>query len=135
MVPYLAMLGPVPIKLSGAVIMAPLFQQTNFRNMTNEGWLDARLSPAPWADFETDKFLLTVPTSWIYAYEDAESLLYRYNLGMDGVAEIFGYPIEKRNRGVHMLYLMPEPHIKAGAYGIDYPQVNTIYEPWREYNG
>lgn len=77
MVPYLADAGLVEVQITGGVIKAPLFRRTSFDKMTNADWLTHRTAPAPWADFETDKFMLNVPRSWIYAYEDAESLMVR----------------------------------------------------------
>jgi len=135
LVPPGASLGPVELQLTGGVVAAPLFQRTNFRTMSNSDWLDVREAPGPWAVFESDKFMLNVPSAWVYAMDDPLSLLEDYNLAMDGAAEWLGYPIEHRVRGPHMLYLQPDLHIKHGAYGIGYPQVNTLFSATQTYNG
>ena len=57
---------------------------------------------APWTDFESDKFMLTVPTSWVWRMKDPIDLMRRYQLSMDGVSERLGYPPEKRNRHVRI---------------------------------
>ena len=46
-----------------------------------------RFAPAPWADFETDKFMLNVPSSWVSSYADPAPLLQRYDAAMDATAE------------------------------------------------
>ena len=133
MVPPLADAGLVEVKISGGVIKAPLFQRTSFNQMTNAEWKARRTAPAPWADFETDNFMLNVPRSWIYAYDDPEALMERYAKSMEGAAEWLGYPPAYRNRKV--LFVGVDLHIKASAYGIGYPQVNTNYNAGRDYGG
>jgi len=133
LVPYLAQLGLVTVQISGGVVRAPFFQRTKFLSMTNDDWQARRSAPAPWADFETDKFMLNVPRSWVYALEDAVGLMRDYDTAMDGASEWGGFAPEVRNRKV--LYLQNDLHIKHGAYGVGYPQVNTLYDPARTYDG
>ena len=115
LVPYLADLGVVEVEVSGGVVLAPLFRRTHFDMMTNEDWRTRRTAPGPHADFETDKFLLNVPRSWTYAFDDPTEMLRQYDLAMDGTHEWLGYPRAARGRGVHTLYLQPDLHIKHGA--------------------
>jgi hypothetical protein len=123
MVPHMAGAGLVELQISGGVIEAPLFRRTTFDQMTNAEWRERRTAPAPWADFETDSFMLNVPRSWVYAYEDPEALMLNYDKSMTGAAEWLGYPPAYRNRQV--LYLGVDLHIKASAFGIGYPQVRA----------
>lgn len=125
-VPYLADLGQVTISVTGGVVLAPFFQRTRLNQMTNDEWNARRTAPGPWATLETDKFMLDVPRSWVYAFDDPTSLMTAYDLAMDGVAEWVGQPAATRNRKV--LYLQPDLHIKHGAYGIGYPQVNVLLQ-------
>ena len=131
LVPPLADAGLVEIQISGGVIASPLFRRTSFDQMTNTQWRQSRMAPAPWADFETDAFMLSVPRSWIYNYDDAEALMERYAKSMDGAAEWLGYPPAYRNRKV--LFVGVDLHIRASAYGVGYPQVNTNYNQKRDY--
>ena len=133
LVPYLADEGLVEVQISGGVVLSPLFQRTSFNQMSNADWAIRRLVPGPWADFETDKFMLTVPSSWVYRYEDPVELMRQYDLSMDGVSEMLGFPPKKRNRKV--LYLAVDVQQTHSTYGIGYPQVNNIYEPRLTYNG
>jgi hypothetical protein len=135
LVPYLASLDRVEVQISGGVVEAPLFQRTSIRQMTNEEWLSRRGALGPWADLETDKFMLNVPRDWIYRYDDPVALLRTYDLAMDGTAEIWGYPPAMRSGGVHTLFLQPDLQIRASAYGVGYPQVNVEFRAGRDYGG
>jgi hypothetical protein len=112
LVPYRAVLGVVSVQISGGVVQAPLFRRTSFATTSPTEWLTQRTAPGPWADFETDKFMLTVPSSWISTFAEPASLLEGYDRAMDATAEWGGYPPILRERaGVHTLYLMPDVHI------------------------
>jgi len=124
-VPYLAELGVVTVKITGDVVPAPIFAMTSIHSTSATEWNDnLRNSPAPWADFETDIFLMQVPTSWIkdYDYDHFKNLLEGNDEALTSVSELVGVPIEKRNK--HVLYVQPDLHIKHGSYGVGYPQVN-----------
>ena len=106
---------------------APFFSKTNHYQTTEEEWKVQQAShSAPWADFETDKFMLSVPTNWIYGYDYThfDKLLTDYDLAVDGVRELGGYEAGTENK--HVLFIQPDLHIKHSAYGTGYPQVNTI---------
>jgi hypothetical protein len=117
-------LGLVDVYVSGDVVKSPFFSKTSHHKTTEEEWKEQTSLTAPWADFETDKFMLSVPTSWIYGYNYAhfEALLTDYDLAMDGVREMGGYEAGTENK--HVLYIQPDLHIKHPAYGTGYPQVN-----------
>ena len=99
---------------------------TSIRTTTEEEWNERlRTAPGVWADFETDKFLMQVPRTWIYEYDynHMKNLLDGRDMAMDGVSELSGYNPKDRNN--YVLYLQPDLHIRAGAYGVGYPQINT----------
>ena len=125
-VPYLETLGPREIQLRG-VIKAPLYSLRDFDKTTAEEWLTQRGHPGPWADFVSDKFMMQVPTSWIYAFDEPEELMNKWDSAMDGVSEYMGILPKDRNKEV--LYLQPDLHIRHGSFGIGYPQINQLYEP------
>ena len=87
LVPYLADAGVVEIRITGGVVPSPHFRRVSFHAMTNADWQVARGAAGPWADFETDHFMLNVPTSWVYNLPDAVDLMRHYNLAMDGASE------------------------------------------------
>jgi hypothetical protein len=131
-VPYLADLGKVEVSVTN-VIEAPFFSGKSSDKTTAEQWRARRTAPAPWADFETDKFMMQVPSSWIYAVDDPTDVMRDWDTAMDGVSELLGYPPENRNRTV--LYQQVDVMIRHGAYGIGYPQVNITYNPHTEESG
>jgi len=99
---------------------------TSIHSTSATEWNNLRLSSAPWADFETNIFLMQVPTSWIkdYDYDHIKNLLEGNDDALTSVSDLVGVPVEKRNK--HILYLQPDLHIKHGAYGVGYPQVNQL---------
>ena len=125
MIPYLSDLGLVEVNASGDIVKSPFFSRTSHHISTEEEWKEQISLNAPWADFETDKFMLSVPTSWIYGYDYAhfESLLTNYDLAMDGVREMGGYEAGTANK--HVLFIQPDLYIANSGYGIGYPQVNV----------
>ena len=125
-VPNRETLGPREIQLRG-VIKSPLYSLRDFDKTTAEEWLTQRGHPGPWADFVSDKFMMQVPTSWIYAFDEPEELMKKWDLAMDGVSEYMGILPKDRNKEV--LYLQPDLHIRHGSYGIGYPQINQLYNP------
>jgi len=124
-VPNLANLGVVNIQVAN-VIKAPFFSLTRTKAMTNEAWKTERANPGPWTDFETDKYMMTLPTSWIYAYEDPLTLMQNWDKAMDGESELLGYPLD---RGRTVLYQSVDVSIAHTAYGIGYPMVNYDFNP------
>ena len=132
LVPPLADAGLIQVQISGGVITSPLFRRTSFDQMTNAQWAQSRTTAlAPWVDFETDAFMLSVPRSWVYKYDDPEALMERYAKSMEGASEWLGYPPAYRNRKV--LFVGVDLHIRAGAYGVGYPQVNNLFNAGRDY--
>jgi hypothetical protein len=124
-VPYLGNSGAVTVEISGGVVKAPIFQNTSLHITSSSEWSNFRTAPGPWADFETDTFLLQVPRIWMYdySYSEISNLLSAYDKAMDGVSELCGYFPDERNN--YVAYVAPDLHIKHGAYGIGYPQVNN----------
>ncbi len=127
-VPYLAAAGNnVTIEIQNAV-PAPFFSYTALKKMTNQQWRDVqRKNPAPWADFMSDKFMMTLPTSWIYNYEDPEALMKDWDRRMDVVSKYVGHNISTRNN--QTLYLTVDTSFFTDAGGIGYPTGNNGYHP------
>ena len=131
LVPYLSNLGQIDIQLSG-VIKQPYFSLKESLTTTDQQWQERRTAPGPWAVFETDKYMLNVPRSWIYAYDNATSLMQNWDKALDGVSELLAYPLI-RNRKV--LYMQVDVYGEHGVYGIGYPQINNLYNPLEQTNG
>ena len=92
-VPYQANAGTVTVKIRNAV-RSPFFSARSFDKTTLDRWQKTeRHHPGPWADFESDKFMMQVPTTWISHYEDPITLMRDWDKSMDIVSELFGLPL------------------------------------------
>jgi hypothetical protein len=130
--PYLAKEGIVDIKLSN-VVAAPFFSAKSFDKTTLQNWTTTqRNNPAPWADFESDKYIMQVPQTWINKYADPVTLMKDWDARMDVVSKMLGYPTTRNN---YMLYLQIDVDIMFGGYGIGNPQINNTYSPYDVENG
>jgi hypothetical protein len=130
--PYKAKEGLVEVTLSN-VVPAPLFSATTAKQTSLEEWVSQqRRHPAPWADFVSDKFMMQVPTSWIYNYEDPVTLMKDWDNRMDAVSEFLGYPLKRHNVS---LYLTVDIVMNHGVYGIGFPQVIHTYNPKAKTDG
>jgi hypothetical protein len=124
--------GIVDITLKN-VVRAPFFSKKTFHETSLEEWQQTeRNHPAPWADFETDKFMMQVPTSWIYAFDDPKSLLDDWDKSMDAVSDLLARP---RITDRHKNYLQFDVIIRGSAYHPGYPMSNTPYNPNASTNG
>jgi hypothetical protein len=124
--PYLAGAGVVDIQIKNAV-PAPFFSATGHNKTTLPEWQTTqRNNPAPWADFESDKFMMQVPTGFIYNYSDPVALMLNWDLRMDGVSELIGQPLIRNNT---ILYIQIDTDIMFSGYGIGYPAINNTYDP------
>lgn len=131
--PYEAAEGIVEVQLTN-VVPAPFFSAKISETTTLEDWLNVqRYNPAPWTDFETDKFMMQVPTSWIYNYADPVTLMKDWDDRMDVVSTLLGYPLLRNNT---LLYLQVDVAIQYnGFYGIGNPQINNTYNPLQMEDG
>jgi hypothetical protein len=131
-VPYLADAGIVKVGIRNAV-RSPFFSARHFDKTTLEQWRKTeRLHPGPWADFESDKFMMQVPTDWIYNYDDPVKLMQDWDCSMDTVSDLFGLP---RLRPKTVLYLQVDLIYRGGANFPGYPQSNFRYNPNKKENG
>jgi Peptidase M60, enhancin and enhancin-like/N-terminal domain of M60-like peptidases len=126
-VPYLASAGTnFAVTIQNAV-PAPFFSSTALNNTTLQQWQDIqRKNPAPWADFMSDKYMMTLPTNWIYNYVDPVALMTDWDKRMDVVSDLLG---RNRVRNNQTLYLIVDTSLYSDAYGIGYPTGNNGYNP------
>lgn len=85
----------------------------------NEWENNLRNAPGPMADFETDKFLMQVPSPWIakYSFDHLRNLTISRNAAMDGVNYLIGMLPSERND--YVFYVQPDFQIRsAGGYGV-----------------
>ncbi|MEX1049755.1 MAG: M60 family metallopeptidase [Akkermansiaceae bacterium] len=132
-VPYLANEGIISIQISNAV-RSPFFSATAHRPATTlSEWQNTeRTQPGPWADFETDKFMMQVPRSWIYAYANPVALMQDWDKAMDAVSDLFGLP---RVRSKTVMYTHADVIFRVGVNAPGYPMSNDTYNPFNATNG
>jgi len=130
-VPYKADAGIVEVKIANAV-RSPFYSVRSFDKTSSSEWKKERRHPGPWTDFETDKFMMQVPSSWISDYDDPASLMKDWDTAMDAVSSLFGLPFV-RNKSV--LYLQVDVVLRGGANFPGYPQSNTPYNPYKKEDG
>jgi hypothetical protein len=131
-VPYKAAAGIVNVQIANAV-RSPFFSARSFNKTTLTQWLNTeRKNPGPWADFESDKFMMQVPTGWIYNFADPVTLMQDWDASMDAVSELFGMPLVRPKT---VLYLQIDVVYRGTANFPGYPQSNYPYNPDAAANG
>ena len=81
---------------------------------------------APWTDFETDKFMMQIPTVWAKEIKDPETVLREYDKCMDLFSEIVGRP---SLRSKVILYMQVDIIFRGAAFFPGYPQSNFKWNP------
>ena len=131
-VPYLADAGIVEVKVKNAV-RSPYFSMKSFHKTTLDEWEKTeRNHKAPWADFQTEKFMMQVPTSWIYRLDDPVGLMKNWDLAIDAMNDLMGLP---RIRGRETMFPQVDLMMKSSAYAPGYPSSNLRFNPARDFGG
>jgi len=125
-VPYKSEFGVVTVGITN-VVRSPFFSAKSFHRTTLEEWLTReRTQPGPWADFESDKFMMQVPRAWIYNYTNAVTVMEDWDQAMDAVSDLMGRP---RIRSKTVLYMQVDVLYRGVANFPGYPQSNDPYNP------
>jgi hypothetical protein len=120
-VPFLANAGVVSVQIKNAV-RSPFFSAKSFHTTTPAQWLVERAHPAPWADFQSEKFMMQVPTSWISLMPDPTQLMADWDTAMDAVNDLMGFP---RIRGKEAFYTQVDVQLRASVFAPGYPSCNV----------
>ena len=124
--------GIVNVDITGAV-RSPYFSAKSFHTTTLTEWQNIeRNHPAPWADFQTGKFMMMVPRDWIYNWDDPAATLAKFDTAMDMINDLMGFP---RDRGKETMYPTVDLLTKSSVYAPGYPSVNVTYNPDTNYGG
>lgn len=100
-VPYLADAGVVDIVIKNTV-RSPYYSSKSFHQTSLTEWRNVeRLHPGPTADFQTEKFMLQVPSNTIYALDTPQTSLDKWDAAIDTMNDLTGYP---HIRGKETLY-------------------------------
>ncbi len=127
LVPLGADLGTLDLQMKN-VVRSPFYSRTVANQTSLDEWLTVqRNNPAPWADFETEKFMMQVPTAWIYAMDDPESLMDDYDVSMDAISETHGRPLIRTKK---VMYFQVDVQFRGSAWFPGYPMSNATFNPY-----
>ena len=120
LVPFGADAGTVDITIANAV-EAPFFSLKSFyTTMDFEAELE---KPGPWAVFETDNVMWTIPKhSIVPGQYDLMQAMLDWDTALQAINTIMG---RETVSDKHNLYLIADVLIRGGAYSIGYPMSNT----------
>jgi chitodextrinase len=131
-VPYESDEGIVDIQIQNAV-PSPIYSALSYHQTSLEEWQNIeRNLKAPWADFQTEKFMIYVPTDWIYKMENPGPVLAEWDKAMDGTNELMGYD---HRRGKETLFAQVDLDLPYGFHATGYPGLNAWYDPYKDYGG
>ncbi len=127
-VPFGANAGVVNVDIQN-VVQSPFFSMQDHDTTTLADWQNTeRNHLAPWADFQTEKYMMQVPTGWIYQLNDPKTLLEKWDAALDVTNMLMGFPAD---RGKETLYNQVDVRFRASVYAPGYPSVNNTYDPLR----
>ena len=126
-VPVGASAGVVSVTVTGAV-RAPYFSAKSFHQTAPAEWETERNYPAPWADFQSEKFMTQVPRKWIYNMTgaNATTLMSDWDKAMDAINSLMGFPL---NRGKETMYCQADVILRSSVHAPGYPAVNVTTNP------
>lgn len=131
-VPLGADAGVVEVAIKNAA-RSPYFSWKSFHKTSLEEWREVeRHHKAPWADFQSDKFMVQVPTSWIYKMEDPVTYMQEWDLSMDVMNDLMGRP---HLFGRETVYTQVDTQLRGRAFHPGYPGGNAGYDPRKDYGG
>ena len=110
------------------VVASPFFSNTSHRKTTPAEWDIQRKNPGPMADFETDKFMLQVPTSFIFNYPNPSLLMAEWDARIDAISSSHGQPPVSGNVKMFKQIDVYRDHDFYGAAG--YPMSTDQYETY-----
>ena len=115
-------------------VRSAFYSNTVARQTTLNEWLnEERNHPAPWTDFESDVYQMTLPRDWVYAWgvgnnngDNPVEVMEEWSDVMRTVNRMFGY---KEPRAKTTLYTIADTSIRANVNSPGYPQSNSVFNP------
>ena len=130
-VPEHANAGIVDVQIKNAV-RSPYFSAKSFHSTSLSEWQNTeRNHPGPWADFQSEKFMMQVPTDWIYNLADPVTLMQDWDTATDALNDLMGYPSRTRET----MYPQVDLQNRSSVLAPGYPSCNASYNPNTSYGG
>ncbi len=127
-VPEGSNVGMVEVKIEDA-IASPYFSWKEGSKTDVTDWLEqVSTSGAPWADFESDKFMFTLPTDKLTDINKPDEIMTKWDEIMDAIRYVAGRPNERPRAE----YYSFDTRLVTPAYGAGYPMVIPINEAFRD---
>ncbi|MFO7821379.1 MAG: M60 family peptidase N-terminal accessory domain-containing protein [Lentisphaeria bacterium] len=131
-VPLKADAGVVEVDIENAA-RSPYFSSKSFHKTSLKQWREVeRKRQAPWADFQSENFMMQVPTSWIYKLDDPVTLMKNWDKALTVTNKLMGYPPQL---GKETLYTQVDTQLRGRAFHPGYPAGNRGYDPTKDYGG
>ncbi len=109
-------------------VQSPFFSWKESFKTSVSDWLSvAASSGAPWADFESDKFMFTVPTNQLAGVERPDLIMSRWDEIMDAINLVGGRPFDRPRAE----YYSFDTRLVDPAYGAQYPLIIPVWEAYR----
>jgi len=110
-------------------IKSPYFSWREGKHTDVSDWLQqVATTGAPWADFESDKKMFTVPVSKLAGITNPDAIMTRWDEIMDEIALLAGRPPDRTRAE----YYTSDTRLVTPAYGAGYPMVIPISEGFRD---
>ena len=123
LVPQGVDLGWQKVQISGAV-RSPYFSTRAGHETALADWQSIKNFPGVFADFESDKFMITVPTYGIQNFDQPKELLDRWDRIMDLFQILHGRPLERSRAEA---YLLDASQLVIGSFPGGYPVTPGFY--------
>lgn len=112
--------GDVDVTVQGAVKSA-YFSARSGKETDVVSWLaEVATSEVPWVDFESDKFMFTIPLDMAQAATDPAGVMAKWDEIMDQYRIMNGRPLDNRIRAE---YFLVDRMLVTPAWGAGYPMV------------
>lgn len=116
-------LGWTEMNFTGAV-RAPYFSTREGYETSEADWPTIRQYPGTFTDFESDKFMITVPTAQLQNFDEPKALLDRWDEIMDLFQVLHGRPAERSRAEA---YLLDASQVVVGSFPGGYPVTPGLY--------
>ncbi len=110
-------------------IKSPYFSWREGKHTDVNDWLQQVANTgAPWADFESDKKMFTVPVDQLDGITNPGAIMTRWDEIMDEIALLAGRPTERPRAE----YYTSDTRLVTAAFGAGYPMVLPISQAFRD---
>ncbi len=124
-VPFEADVGIADVQIENAV-RSPFYSARDFTDHTSDiEWEIEKTHAAPWADLESEHFMIQVPTQWLDEVTDPALLMAEWDEAMQSILDLYGITETYKT----MLYVQIDRVFRGSANFPGYPMSNFQYNP------